>query len=361
MNLLFLTCEGGLTGNTRSTSYLARGLSDRGHNVFVGCPEESLLSELLANSDVRIIPISFRRKFHLPTMRKIRDLCRAENIQIINCQSSADRYNAIFAGWFYKLPAHVIHTRRQTPKSQGGAIQRAFYRRGTRSFVVVSEQLEETFVKRGYPGEHIKVIYNGIPAEFYESADDEVTRKLADQFGIAPNDRVVGSISRLKNQEQLVRAAKYLPPDIKLMFVGIERGIFDELAKELELENEIIYAGIVPPSEVVNYYRLFDLFVLPSTMDGFGLVLVEAMGLGVPVIGTRWEGIIDVLDGERNGLWFEDGDIRELAEKIRLVLSDEEICNRLVENGLKAARERFTVENTVDNYEEYFRSLIREG
>jgi len=358
MNILFLTEEGGLTGNTRSTSYLAKGLAKKSHNVWVGCKKDSLLHQFLCESDVNLEFMKFTGKLDFATIRVIRDLVRNKNIQIICPQSSADRYLSIFANKFYKLDTNIVHTRRQKPLSSGGALQRAFYIKNTRKIVVVSDSLKQILIDEGYPADHIEVIYNGIPEDFYIGANDSRLKKLRQKFRLTPENKVVGCISRLKNQKQLVEAMQYLPDDIKLMFVGIEPGKFDSLAMQLKIENEIIYAGIIDPEDVVDYYRLFDLFVLPSTMDGFGLVLVEAMGLGVPVIGTRFGGIIDVLDNQKNGLWFEDGDIKGLAGKIKSVLFDDSIRGELIENGYIAARERFTVQKTIDNWEKFFMRII---
>ncbi len=359
MNLLLLTCEGFLTGATRSTSLLATGLVGRGHRVFIGCPPGSLLEGLVDGSGVTVVPMEFRNKIDFETMRKIRDLVRAEDIDVVNAQSSTDRYLSIFAKKLYKLPAHVVHTRRQRSLSMGGAIQRKFYVGGTSKIVLVSNQLKVHFVEKGYPQNHLHVIYNGFSRGFFDHADADRIDKLKQCYGIKPDDTVVGCISRLKNQEQLVRAGRFLPEDVKIFFAGIEPGLFDDLAEELNIRNEIIYAGMVPVDDVVNYYGLLDVFVLPSTMDGFGLVLVEAMGMGVPVVATRSFGIIDVLDDQRNGLWFEDGDVEGLADKIKLVLFDAEVRGKLIENGRRAAFERFTIEKTVDNYERFFRELIK--
>ena len=267
----------------------------------------------------------------------------------------------ITANRLYRLGVKIVHTRRQRSLSMGGAIQRSFYVRNTSRIIVVSRELKRAFVDNGYPADHIKVIYNGMSPEFFESADMSKTEELRRRFDIAGSDVVVGCISRLKNQEQLVRAAKHIRPDISIMFVGIERGIFDDLAKRIGLPNRMIYAGIVPREEVVDYYRIFDVFVLPSTMDGFGLVLLEAAGLGVPVIGTRSHGIIDVLDNQRNGLWFEDGDVGELARKIESIIDDSTIRERLISNGLDAAHNIFTIKKTIDNHESFFMRLMGEG
>ncbi|MEM8526717.1 MAG: glycosyltransferase family 4 protein [Bacteroidota bacterium] len=358
MNLLFLTYQGDMAGSTNSIAYLSKGLAERGHRVVLGCRKESLLYQLVADSKVIRYPMTFKSKWNKESLQQIKKAVEKFDIQLINAQSSKDRYLSIFAKWKYKLPIKIIHTRRQTPKSVGGFLQNWFYVKGTGKIVTVSEQLKNTFIQKGIPAEHLHVIYNGIPKAKYKQYSEEKVAALRQKFGLKSSDIVIGSISRLKKQEQIIRALPYLDEKIKVLFAGFEAGIFNKLIAELNIKNEIIYAGKIDGKEIMNYYPLLDLKILPSTMDGFGLALVEAMGMGVPVIGTRYEGIIDVLDAQRNGLWFEDGNIEELVAKIKQALYDKAIRKRLIANGLQAAHEHFTLEETILNYECLFKGLL---
>ena len=213
-------------------------------------------------------------------------------------------------------------------------------------------------MKKGIPENHLHVIYNGLPKENFKLIREDIVQTLREKFNIKKGDVVVGCVSRKKKQYQLLQALKNIDSSVKVIFAGIPPGTLDENIEEEKVQQEIIYAGILDKVEIMNLYKLFDVMVLPSTTEGFGLVLVEAMGAGTPVIGTRAEGIIDVLDNEKNGLWFDDENIDELAEKINLVLYDKDLRNRLIQNGKKAAFERFSIENTILNYEIFFQSLL---
>jgi len=359
MNILFLTYQGYPgTGSTFSIAYLARGLAQRGHNVYMGCPAESHLAEILKGSGVRIEPMVFRSKMDFKNVRHIVRLVKEKNIDLINAQSGRDRYTAILAKKLYRIKSKIILTRRQTPRSIGGFLQNWFYVSGTERIIVNSNQLKDTFIRMGIPEKHLYVIFNGIPVENFDLIDEAIVTDLKVQHGLTKEDVVIGCVSRRKKQYQLLEALTHLPEHIKVIFVGIEPGILDELIHEKGLKNEFIYAGIVDKKTVMNYYKLFDVMVLPSTTEGFGLVLVEAMGAGIPVIGTRAEGIIDVLDEQNNGLWYEDENSNELAEKIRQVLDEDDLRKRLIENGKKAAFERFSIDQTIKNYELFFQSLL---
>ncbi len=358
VNLLFLTYQGDMAGSTNSIAYLSEGLANKGHTVVVACRKKSLLYQLLNNTKVILFPMTFKSKVSRRSLQQIKKAVEKFDIQIINAQSSKDRYLAILARWQYGLPVKVIHTRRQTPKSAGGRLQNWFYQKGTDKIVVISEALKKTFIQKGISASHLKVIHNGIPKEKFNWMDSEKVAALRQQFGISTKNKVIGCVSRLKNQIQIIQALPYLNKEIRVLFVGIDKGTFDKQVKQLQVQQEIIYAGKVSPQEVMNYYPLMSVNVLASTTDGFGLVLVEAMGSKIPVIGTRYEGIIDVLDEQKNGLWFEDDDIPSLVEKINLVLYDKEMRQRLIDSGYKAAMSQFTMERTVLNYERFFQELL---
>lgn len=358
LNILILTYQGNTAGSTNSIAYLSKGLADKGHNVYVGCRKESLLYALLSNTRVHRVAMTFKSKTDLQNMRQIRDVVRTHDIRIINAQSSWDRYTSILASWIYRLNVKIIHTRRQKPESVGGLLQKWFYVAGTEKIVVISDELKQMFIRKRFPEKHIHVIYNGIPKERFDSLDLSHVEELRKKFNLSGSDVVIGCVSRLKNQEQIVKALRYLDPGYKVLFVGITPGLFDDLAKEIGVANQILYSGVVVGDEVLNYYKLMDVNILASTMDGFGLVLIEAMALGVPVVATNFGGIKNVVQDGYNGLLFDDNDIQGLAARVKKAICDAQLRQRLIDNGKKTAFETFTMEKTVDNYEKFYYSLL---
>ncbi|HNL08232.1 MAG TPA: glycosyltransferase family 4 protein, partial [Chitinophagales bacterium] len=134
---------------------------------------------------------------------------------------------------------------------------------------------------------------------------------------------------------------------------------YSDLAQKLGVANRLRYAGVVPFEELLAYYSIATLKVLPSTMDGFGMALIEAMGMGVPVIGTRSQGIIDVIGAdEKNGLLFDDNNIPQLVQQIQRFLSDEILRKHYIEQGKKALVEQFSIQRTIQEYEQFFQTLL---
>ncbi len=179
------------------------------------------------------------------------------------------------------------------------------------------------------------------------------------EVGDNNDDIVIGCVARMKRQDQLIAALSYLEPTIKVLFVGIEPGSLDHWVRQHQVKNSIIYAGKLNRIETLASYCLMSVNVLPSDMDGFGLVLVEAMAMGTPVIGTNYGGIKNVIEDEVSGLLYANENPFQLAEKIRRILQDESLRTRLIAAGQRRALEDFSIEKTVGNYEELFQRLIQ--
>lgn len=357
LRILITTFQGDIAGSTMSISYLARGLSENGHQVTFVCKAESLYANLLNDSNVKIEHLPFKSKWDIKSMRAIRDIVLRDKIEIINAQASYDRYLTIFARWLYKLPVKVVHTRRQMPLSVGG-LQSWFYTKGTDQIIAVGEGVKEALVKKGTPENHVTVIYNGTPHEKYKHINDDQVSALIEKYKLKGNTRVIGCISRLKKHDQVVKALALIDEPITAFFLGFtaeQLGL--EIVREAEKKHTLHFLGLVDPSELLAYYKLFNIYILPSTTEGLSQAVLEAMYMGVPVLATRalWNrGMIDEME---NGVLFEDENIKDLANKIDTTLNDKNLLAKLSKASIQTAHEKFTIERTIENYIRFFNQL----
>ncbi|MBD3391198.1 MAG: glycosyltransferase [Chitinivibrionales bacterium] len=359
LNLLFLTCQGGVFGSTLSIAYLCKGLAKHGHAVCLGLPPGSLLWKELEESAVERVPMRFRGKFDSAAMRAIRDVVRTRNIDIINAQSSLDRYNAIFARWRYRLAARLVHTRRQMPRIDVPLLQAPLYYLGADRIVAVSSAVKRALVRRGIPHKHITVIHNGTPPEKYDGLDPAEADRLRARYGITPGDRVIGCVSRRKRQEQILQALRMLDPDIKVMFVGMSQTEKDRrIVRDLGIANGIHYVDTISPAQVLYFYGLFSVMVLPSITEGLSQALLEAMSLRVPVVAIAAGGNTDLIEHGVNGMLFENDDIRGLADCVRKALDSGPHVRAMVDRAARDVRERFSMQRTVREYETFFGGLL---
>ncbi|MBD3226347.1 MAG: glycosyltransferase [Caldithrix sp.] len=359
MNILFLTHQGGIAGSTQSIFYLAKGLAKRGHKVYVGCKKESLLYKLLQPSPAIAVPMPFKHKADWKTMRQITQLVRSEHIEIINAQSGIDRYITILGKILFRFNALVIHTRRQTGK-QNYSLTTWLQSRFTAKIVAVSRGVKQKLIELGLPSDHIVVIHNGTPAEKYQLKNPNHTEDLRKIHHLSHNDIVIGCVSRYKQQEQLLLALEHITRPMTLILVGVdEREQYKLIRKRISPPHRIIYTGRLKPEEILYYYPLFDVKVLPSVTEGLSQSLLESMAMGVPVIATRAAGNADLIDHEKNGLLFESKDTRELADYILRFLDDPNLRKKCITNAKKTALQDFSIERTIDRYEQFFRELIQ--
>ncbi len=361
MNLLIMTFQGDIAGSTYSISYLAKGLANRGHQVYVGARKESLLFTLLQDSKVNLVAMTFHSKWDKENMMQIRDTVRKYDIQLINAQSSRDRYSSIFARWRYGLKYKLVHTRRQVSLSMGGPMN-LFYQWGTDRFVAVSQGVKDSLVKKGMRPNHIKVIPNGTPPEKYEAIEKTQIARLEKKFVLSDDDFVIGCISRKKDQIQLLKALRYVDRPVKLILVGVEEGHteYEEIIQGYQQGHKIFFEGTVPPQKTLAYYRILDLKVLTSTTEGLSQSLLEAMFLEVPVLATAAAGNLDLIKDGINGIHFQHEDISGLAKHINAFIHGVYNVTLLKKNALKEAREKYAIDTTISRYEDFFEALIGE-
>lgn len=357
MNILFLTKQKSVAGSAYSVSYLATGLAAKSHKVWVGTRKQAFLSKLVEEDQrVNTVHFPFTGYTDWKTARAIASFIKKEQIEIVNAQSGQDRFLLVLAKLLFGLSAQVVFTRRQRPRDEPWL--KRFFHTKTARIVVISDGLKELFLKKGYREEQLRVIYNGLPTKLGDQVDPDEALKLRELYNIPSENRVVGCVSRLKEQKQLIQACQYLNENVTLLFVGIEQSQVQNVIEEVQPKQQIIFTSVLNHQQVLVHYKLMDVNILASKMDGFGLTLVEAMALGIPVVGSDFGGIRSVIGENENGLLFENGNIQQLANCIRSVLNDEELRERLITNGKKAYLTRFNIDRTISDYEAYFQELL---
>jgi len=361
LRILFLTQEDFLAGSTYSVFFLARGLSQRGHKVYVAARKDSLLNRLCDEAGLRFFSFEPKSRFDLRSMRQIRKWVSSTDIDIINSQSSKDRYLSVFSRWIFNLPVKVVHTRRQLSMSIGGPLQNLVYVNGTHKIIAVGNGVKQSLKKGGVPDHHVKVIYNGTPESKYQNISIEKINQLKAKFDIKEDDLVIGCISRRKQQEQLLQSLNYLNRPAKVILVGIEQDDqLKSIIQEYTIPHQVYFEGHVPSEQALNYILLFRIYVLCSVTEGLSQSLLEAMYLKVPVIATNASGNNDLIDDGVNGLLFENNDVKQLAKKIERLERDEVLRMAFTEQAHRKVLNQFTIEATLGHYERFFYDLKQE-
>ncbi len=205
----------------------------------------------------------------------------------------------------------------------------------------------------------IEMIPNFVDTERFAPKPDKVRRR---QFA-KDDERVLMHISNfrpVKRVEDIIKIFHLIDKKItsKLVLIGdgpdLSKALL--LSRDFGIEDKVVSLG--GQDYVENLLPLADLFLLPSDQESFGLVALEAMSCGVPVIATRTGGLPEVvIDGE-NGLLSPLGDVELMSQKGIELLSDENRLNRFRENCRKRAVEKFDSKLIVPKYEKYYEKIV---
>lgn len=178
-----------------------------------------------------------------------------------------------------------------------------------------------------------------------------------------PTVLYVGRLVERKGVANLLRAAGGSEIAYRVVIVGFgpEESRLRRLSEELGLAARVEFTGQVTENELARRYAAADVFVLPATLDargdteGLGVVLLEALGHGVPVVATRRGGIPDIVLHEETGLLVEDGDVSDLRLAIERLLRDRALAARLARAGREHVLRNFSVASVAARLAEVYR------
>ncbi|WP_291062625.1 MULTISPECIES: glycosyltransferase [unclassified Empedobacter] len=159
-----------------------------------------------------------------------------------------------------------------------------------------------------------------------------------DTFNFKQEDKLlimVAGFREQKDQDTVIKALKLLPEDYKLLLVGngIRRPILEDLVETLELQDRVTFLGL--RNDVYPLMKMCDIAILSSHWEGFGLVAVEAMASGIPLIASNVQGLAQVVEG--GGLLFEPSNVEDLSSKI-LDLNDSNLYQQTINNCLEKSK-----------------------
>lgn len=224
----------------------------------------------------------------------------------------------------------------------------------TKNHVAISEfTRSEASRLLSIPTRRCMVISGGVNCSEYTPLGNEVTlRRLV----------FVGRLVRHKQADLLIRAFLAISdefPDLTLSIVGTgtEAAALADMAQGSAAASRIFFHGLVPQAELVTIYRTCLAFVLPSGQEGFGMVLVEAMAAGAPVLALSSDrsAASEVLDDGKAGLIFRDE--TDLIRALRNVLLDNELRRRLRAGGFARAKMYDWTGSVVPCAESYYNAV----
>lgn len=225
--------------------------------------------------------------------------------------------------------------------------------------IVVSRKLERLAKENFGWDDKLVVIHNGVDPQ-----------KIAIHNAETPSDRVGGpiilSVSNLiaskgidLNLFAIERLCKKYPQiRYKIIGGGPLENKLRQMAVSLKIDDRVEFLGPKPHHEVMKYMAECDIFSLPSWIEGFGVVYIEAMANGKPVIGCRGEGIEDFVEHGKTGLLVKPRDVDSLVEALDFLLSHPEEARAIGERARKLVLEKYTWEKNAEKTIQVYKEVL---
>lgn len=226
--------------------------------------------------------------------------------------------------------------------------------------VMCTSKTEFPFMlKHGVKNKNLVYLPNGIEKKFFKKYNG---KKFKKRYNIKEKIALcVGRIHKTKGLQFLINnIPKIIKKErIKFVFVGPDDGYkneLDKLAKKLNVKDHILFTGRISENEKLSAYSACDIFVLPSIYEPFGIVILEAMAQGKPVIATKFGGPSEIIQDNTNGFLFNP--YKEFSNDIINVLQDKKLYKKISLNAVKRAKE-YLWEKIADKVDKNYKTVFK--
>jgi len=378
---------------------VADGLSQKGHEVFVLTSKYGVYNEILENRVLRVLyfysigkTTGFRRRYseikvavlgrlnYFITRQIIRqinpDIVYAEEISNISMYPLKAIQNQGIP-----IVHHLgIHTFVDLTKEcilRPNPIKNLYKRiihgfNGIKNFdfnhiITLSEALKKQHIEVGFPECNISVIPPGI---FSELIKDEF-KKFTDFSKKEIKLLYVGRINQEKGVHISIEAVGYLVKNLTTINVvlyiigdGNEKYIdkLQSLISKLKIKKNVRFCGKLPREKVMNEYSKYDILLVPSIWEEpFGIIIIEAMSQGLPVIATSVGGIPEIIKNGETGLLVPPNNPVKMTEAVKKLIDNPHLYERLSINGIKEVQEKYTDEKIIEHIDKYINDVFNQS
>lgn len=336
---------------------------------YVVCPIDGPLTTELENLQIPYASFSlpaWRKLFHVfwrpfVILRLIR-VIRRWQIDVLHVNDYWWAPLGIMAGRLTGRPC-LVHVRQEIEPRK---ISQYWLNKGS-LIVPVSQSIGNVMRNAGVSHENIQVLLSGIaPKDGKHPFPSKEKLAILKKVKGLP---VIGTVANLfprKGLEYLVEAIGHLKksfPHIFLVIVGTGDGEYERQLRtqveHLDLTQHVLFAGFQDHPEF--FISKFDVFVLPSVLEGFGIVLLEAMALGKPIVASKVGGIPEIVQHEKTGLLVKPADVEELCHGLLTLWQNPDTCRQMGEEGKKRVAESFSLTRMMERLYGLYDSVLAKG
>lgn len=368
INVLYLVLSMGLSGRGVAVLELVRNLKKDIYNCTVCCfDERGILADELEKEGVEVIVMRRKSGLDFSLILKLAGMMKERKIDIVHAYNAGPFFYGSLAAKISRIPVCIVSFTALSiaidSRTWKKRLQNKLCSYLVEKMVTVTEGMKADFARRnGIPPGKIDVIRYGVDFNKYNIQMN--IKNGREKFGIKPSDIVLGTIARLvpeKGHVYLFEAIKEVAascPEIKLILVG-DGPLHFELEKSAErlgIAENVKFFGY--HSDIPELLSLFDIFVLPSVFEPFGIVLLEAMAAGKPVIATAISEIPKIVADGKTGILVPPKDASALSSAIVELVRDPHKRQMMGKNGMERVVGEFSLEKSAAGYKHLYQDLL---
>jgi len=339
-----------------------QALQERGHRVWLCCRPEAEVGKRAIEQKIPVKFIAFSGDFNPITIFQLARLMKRERIDVVLTNMDKELRLGGMAAKITGVPVVIPRRGIDYPLKNRWRYRFSYNVLATR--IIANSQATKRALLRNAPwldSERIEVIYNGIDVQPFSQSSSHDLRL---EWGIKKNEPLLGFVGQLDERKgiRVLLAAfqriKREIPNARLVFVG--RGPLHEM-----IENEIKAhrwsdAVLLPGfwDDIVGVMQAIDILLLPSYWEGFGIVLIEAMAAGKPVISTDTSSMPEIIVDDQTGYVVPPGDAEALAEHTIRMLQNSVLREQFGRAARQRVTELFTMERMIDQLENLFQREV---
>lgn len=364
------------TGGGRHIEDLVSGLVKANRDVEAISLSPGSLRATFSAQGIPVHIVNCRGKFDVGAIAECARILRDLKPVIVHTHGERGMFIGNWAAKVSGVP-HIVTTihRSIAHTNSWSFAKRSFYqaiedftlRFTSTQMITVSQAMYSEMVDvRNHRAENVVIIPNGV-AFPTETEEQEARYKAGVLRSTLLKDKegyIVGTIGRLsseKGNRYLVRAfgaiAAELPMAILVVVgTGPEENLLKQLAEDLGVHHRVFLVG--QQMDVLPWLEAFDLFVLPSTWDSFGLVVVEAMGQNVPVVATNVGGPANIVEDGASGLLVVPSNENAIAEAIKKLFSNPILAREMAIEGRKRVRDQYGIDTMIVSTIRFYDRLL---
>lgn len=371
-NVLHLIGGGEIGGAERHVLNLLRNFDQSIVRPYLGClHRNSPFAEAAKSEGVDSAVFSMRFPLDLSPLPAIVRYCRFNKISLIHSHGVRANLLGRLAAKILRIPSiTTVHSLPEYDYPASWKGKTALWLDNltlplSSGIIVVSESLRKA-VQTRLANQHrsrnlpVKTVYNGYPILSF--GDKKTMREeFRKKWGISEDHLVIGTIGRLhpvKGQIHLVQALQILVksfPNLHFLLIG-EGPLYDRLKEALVSANlSFTMTGYLPSAWTA--LPAMDLFVLPSLSEGMGLVLLEAVQAGIPIVASETGGIPELLRNKTDALLVPPGNSEELAAACRQVLASPDLASKLTTSAARRVS-LFGIKKMVEDTVSFYRTAL---